>query len=154
LVDRWIRRVRGRLHHQRVAVGLRGEHRLRADDAARARAVLHQHRLPEGVAQVLGDDAAGDVGARARRERDDDADRAGRVLLRERGAGDEQDGRYEEPCSGLHRPSPGRSLYSTMISSTTARMMTTMRSRSLLLSLPPAGSMSTLPTIAWTSLSE
>src|SRR2546426_5150696 len=42
---------------------------LRADDAARAGAVLHQHRLLERISQVLRDDAPGDVGARPGRER-------------------------------------------------------------------------------------
>src|SRR5213592_1012713 len=102
LVDGGVRRVRGRLHQQRVAVGVRVQHRLRADDAARAGAVLHQHRLLERVAQVLRDDAPGDVGARAGSERDDDADRLGWVVLREGGAGRAEDCGGGKSGDGFH----------------------------------------------------
>ena len=70
------------VHQQRVAVGRRLRHHVGADRAARAAAILHQHRLPHRLLHALRDDARGDVGGAARRERHDDADRFRRKSLR------------------------------------------------------------------------
>ena len=69
-----------------VAVGRRLRHRVDADHAARAGAVLHHHRLAELVAHARRDRAQDEVRAAARREADDEADRLGGVGLRNRAA--------------------------------------------------------------------
>ena len=70
-----------RLDQQRVSVRLRLDHCLRADLSARAGAVLDNHRLMPSLAQVLADDATGNIGARAGGERYDHADRMARIVL-------------------------------------------------------------------------
>ena len=68
---------------QRVAVlGCVGD-QLGADHAAGAAAVLDHELLAQPVAQVVGDHAPDGVVDRARRERNDDANRLGRIVLRE-----------------------------------------------------------------------
>ena len=67
-------------HRQRVAVGGRLGHRVGADGAVTAGAVLHDHRLLPSLAQLLTYRARHDVGAAGRRERDDQVDRARRVI--------------------------------------------------------------------------
>ena len=62
-----------RAHQQRVAVGSRLGHVLRADLAAGAGLVLDHHALAQIVAQVLGVDARGGVGGAAGREGHDHA---------------------------------------------------------------------------------
>jgi hypothetical protein len=64
--------------------------------------------------EVLADDAAGDVRARAGRERDDDADRLARVLLLlrkrregERSGRDSEDGLHRHPKVGMWKPGAG-----------------------------------------------
>ncbi|MNT25793.1 hypothetical protein D3C72_1613360 [compost metagenome] len=75
-----------RAQQQRVAVGAGVRDELAADVAARAGAVFHDDGLAVELAQVLGQQAALDVRAAARRERDDDAQRTvGIVGLRMRG---------------------------------------------------------------------
>src|SRR6266850_7870185 len=55
-----------------MPVGLGAGRDLGADGPARAGAVLHNDRLVPPFAELLADDARDDVGATARRERDDD----------------------------------------------------------------------------------
>src|SRR5258706_435516 len=70
----------------------------RADIAARAAAVLRHHRLAEARRQPLGEQASEDVGATARREGQDEAQRARRIaVLRLSVAGEEGTG--EKQCS-------------------------------------------------------
>jgi hypothetical protein len=70
---------------QRVAVGRAARHRFGADDPARARAVLHDHRAAERLAELLADQARQRVSGSARGERHDDLDRLRRVRLGEAG---------------------------------------------------------------------
>jgi hypothetical protein len=70
--------------------GSGADHLLGADAAARARLVLDQHGLPPGRLQMRRQDPGERVGAPARRERDDDRDRArGKGLRRRFRAGEE-----------------------------------------------------------------
>ena len=93
-VERGARVVAQRLvHHRRddlagghdadrVAVLGRVGDQFVADRASRAGLVLDHDRLAELLLHALPDDAADDVGAAARPERDDQADRLGRIVLR------------------------------------------------------------------------
>ena len=86
-----------------MPVGLRGGDLRRGDGATRAAAIVHHHRRAELVLQVPGELARDAVGAPARREGNDERDRAllGEGLrLRERG--DECRDR-EEDESDFHR---------------------------------------------------
>ena len=67
-----------------IAAGERGAGRC---DAARARHVLHHEALAELFAELLRDEARGNVGDATRAERQDEPDRPGRVRLRLREAG-------------------------------------------------------------------
>ena len=70
---------------ERVAVGRRSRGQLSGDDAGRARAVLHHHRLLERLAQADAEGAREQVGRAALRRGGVDPDRAaGIVLLRRR----------------------------------------------------------------------
>ena len=82
--------------YKRVAVGRRLRDALAADAAARAGNVLDRHRHAQDFGQLLREHAAGDVGGAARREADDDADRAIRIGLRARVARGEQRQRDQE----------------------------------------------------------
>ena len=57
-----------------IGRGLGGE--LAADDAVRARAVIHQDLLSQAFAQLAGDKAREEIVAARRQESDDDPDRA------------------------------------------------------------------------------
>src|SRR4030095_10025000 len=70
----------GNLDHG-VAVGRRLHRHFDADRAAAALPVVHYHRLPERLAELLRQRARHDVGLAARRERDDQPDWLRRVLL-------------------------------------------------------------------------
>jgi hypothetical protein len=71
----------------RVAVGIRmGDHVAR-DVAAGARLVLDHHRLAPHLLQAVADEARGDIGRAARRERHHDAHRFCRPVRGRRGAG-------------------------------------------------------------------
>src|SRR6185295_4943497 len=61
---------------QRVAVGVRADHALRADQAGGAGLVLHHHRLAPRFRQLLGELARQQVGAAARADRHHDGHRA------------------------------------------------------------------------------
>ena len=69
-------------HRERMAVGGRSEHGARGGDAARARLVLDHEALAEFLAELVGDDARGDVGDAAGGERQHDTDRTIRIGLR------------------------------------------------------------------------
>ena len=74
---------------QGVPVGLRALSGFHADQAARAVAVLDEHRLAERVAQLRGDDAAHGVDRASRSVGHEHAHRAARVVLRLNGDRDE-----------------------------------------------------------------
>ena len=94
-----------------MAVGRRRLQRLRGDLAAGAGAVLHDHRRAELVLQLLGQDARDGIGAAARREADQDADRLRRLRLREAGGKGEQ-ACQEQAAQGLEaEQSAMRSAY-------------------------------------------
>ena len=71
--------ARHRDQAERVAVGRRPRELDRADVAAGAALVVDHHRLAEGSRELVGDQAAHRVGAAARRERHDPADRLARA---------------------------------------------------------------------------
>ena len=75
LVDRDRERQAARRVEQGRAVGRRGDHRLGADDAGRARAVLHDELLAEPLGELLRQQPRHHVDAAARRHRHDDAHR-------------------------------------------------------------------------------
>jgi hypothetical protein len=65
-----------------VAVGCRGGDQLGADNAVRARPVVDEDRLAEGLGQALSQHARKQIVAATRRVRDDDADRPVRKIVR------------------------------------------------------------------------
>ena len=71
-----------RTHQDRVAVGRGLGDEVGADVAARARPVVDHDLLREALGELLRDDASDDVGAAARREGDDEADRLGGISFR------------------------------------------------------------------------
>ena len=86
-----------------VAVGRRARRGLPGEDVARTRAVVDDDGLPERARQVVGDEAAHDVGRGARRKRDDDPDRLRRPALRAGGAGrGEHRDRQQRSQGALH----------------------------------------------------
>ena len=102
------RTLRGQ--QQRVAVGrgacaFHGPH-----EAARAALVVDHDRLAERLGELIGVGAPDDVGAGARREGYDHADRALRPFARpRRGGEDQQDARQGmSPCQNLSRRDHGR----------------------------------------------
>jgi hypothetical protein len=86
------------VEEQRVAVGRRFRHRLGADVAAGAAAVLDDDRFAPGLLQLLGEQPPQAVGRAARREGHHQAQRfRGKVLRAGRhGDGGEQRTRYDE----------------------------------------------------------
>ena len=68
----------GRAQHQRVAVGRRLGRRFHRDRAGRAGLVVDDHVLAERGAELLGQRPRHQIGAAARGERHDHADRFGR----------------------------------------------------------------------------
>jgi hypothetical protein len=68
-----------------MAVGRRLGRHVGTDGAASTAAVVDHHRLLQPFGEFLGDDAADDVVAAARRERHDEADRAIGIPLRKNG---------------------------------------------------------------------
>jgi hypothetical protein len=64
---------------QRVSVRPGPRDDVAADRAARARTVVHDERLPEPFLQLLSYHSRQAVSAAARRERDDDTNRLGRI---------------------------------------------------------------------------
>ena len=101
---------RNRRHAQRVAVRRRARGFGGPDHAAPACLVLDHHGLAQGLAQRLGHHAGNDVGRSAGRERDDEANRLGRIRLRARaGAGRrEQGGDADKKDSAVHQAFSGR----------------------------------------------
>jgi hypothetical protein len=97
-------------HHQRVSIGRRFRHCFGGDHAAGAGTILHHHRLTQSLAQLLRQNARGDVGAAAGGEAHDDLDwpvriRCGLRLARERGqAGGERE--PEQNAQRCPQPSP------------------------------------------------
>src|SRR5207247_937642 len=81
---------------ERVAVLVRARDGLITQRAGGTRPVFDHHRLAEFVLQGLCDDAANDIGAAAGSERDDDAHRPLRPVLRPCGAP------AAEPCGGTN----------------------------------------------------
>jgi hypothetical protein len=100
LVEPGIDRVDQRDHEQRVAVFRRIGGELAADDAAGAAAVVHHDLLAQPRAQLGGDQAADAVVDGARRERNDQPYRLGRVVLRRgrRREGQQQPRGLEQQC--------------------------------------------------------
>ena len=76
--------MRDARHEQRVPIGRALGDELGADDAARARLVLYDHRHAERIGKARGDAACREVGDAAGRERDHHADWFARVRLRAR----------------------------------------------------------------------
>ncbi len=92
VLDAGVRRRRdhvgaGGAHGERVAVGRGAGRDLGADRAAGAAAVVDDHLLAEALGELLPDQARDDVGRAARRERDDQADRLGRIGALRNGSG-------------------------------------------------------------------
>ena len=73
LVEQWIDGVRGEREEEGVAIGRRLRYRLSAQHAARAAAVIDDHRLAEAVAQPALQDARNHVRAAAGRIGHDEA---------------------------------------------------------------------------------
>ena len=71
----------GGRHHQRVAVGRGAGRDPRADHAGRAAAIVDHHRLAELGRKLVGDDAPDHIDAAAGRERHDQRDRFGGIVL-------------------------------------------------------------------------
>src|SRR3954464_946689 len=91
LVKAWIDDERARGDEQRVAVGRCFRHGLRANDAVRARSVLHHERLPGLGRNVLTDNASDHIGRAARREGHNHAHRLAGILWPGRGGCTEHD---------------------------------------------------------------
>ncbi len=96
---------------KRVAVGLRGENDLRADDAGGARAVVDDESLSERRSQLLRDDAGREVDAATGCIGCDDAHRAGRIFGgRAQGCDNQSDDADQRACRSkrecLHRRGP------------------------------------------------
>ena len=96
LVEPGIDRVRDGNDQKRVAVGRRFCGEIGADHAAGAAAVVDKDLLAEFFAELVGDDAPDHVVAAAGRERDDQADRAARIIVRGRCRRGEQRQRKRE----------------------------------------------------------
>src|SRR5207247_6895512 len=76
---------------QRITVGWRALHELRADDLALSAAVLHHDPLADALGQPFGNGARHDVLVAARHERDDEADWLDGIRLRRRVGGGARD---------------------------------------------------------------
>src|SRR5262245_1677344 len=97
---------------QRVAVGIGGRHRLGAEAAGGAGAVLDHDRLPEREREVLGEDARAHIDRTAGRKGDDELDRSRiGIGLRRRGrdGGGAQD-EQENADGGLAQHGPHSTL--------------------------------------------
>ena len=92
--------VRGdRREHQRVAVGIGLGDGGRRDGAAGAAAIADHHRLADGVAELLAEQASDEIGGAAGRHRDHEGDGfVGVVALGERGRGEGDEREDEDPC--------------------------------------------------------
>jgi hypothetical protein len=101
------RRRRGQ--QQGVAIGLRARDRLGADIAAGPATVLDQEILAVPLGQLLRDDTGDDVVGAAGRERHDDLDGPGGIILRTCNAG-EQNGRTSGQKGASHNPAHGHFL--------------------------------------------
>jgi hypothetical protein len=77
-------------HHDGVAVGRRLRHLPGGHGAGRAWPVLDHHRLAEKLGHARREDARHHVGAAAGREAHDHADRLAGIVLRLRGACEQQ----------------------------------------------------------------
>ena len=95
-VQRRVDRMRDRDDAQRIAVGRRHGAGFRAEGGAAAAAVFDVDLLAELRAEMLRDQAADHVVAAARRERDDQPYRSGRIIV---GAG--RRGERQQHCGGL-----------------------------------------------------
>ena len=80
----------GGCHQQRRAVGRRGNHLPRADDAGSARPVFRDDGLAPHRLQAGREHTAEHVGRAARRKRHDDAHLPGRIGLRLRSRGEQR----------------------------------------------------------------
>ena len=89
-VQRRRRRHADVMNQDGVTVGLGVLDLLRCQDAARARLVLHDHRLPERLGHRLGDDARHGVGGPAGSIGHEHRERFGGILLRAHARGDER----------------------------------------------------------------
>jgi hypothetical protein len=69
-------------HEDGVAVGRRARDCTRRNRAVCSRLVINHHRLLEGLAQLLADDAGGGIDAAAGGERHDQRDRSAGIVLR------------------------------------------------------------------------
>ena len=79
--------VAGAGEAERVAVGRRARDGFHGDVAARPGAVVDHHRLAASVRDMGAEDPGCDVGDAARRGRDDDLDRLGRIGFRKNRSG-------------------------------------------------------------------
>ena len=110
LVEVRVRDVRGRLHHERVAVRRALRDEVGADRAGRAAAVVDHELLAELLGHLLEDDAPDDVVGAAGRENDDHAHRLRGIGLRHYVRGGKQ--AECERCDDARRFSlPVSSLY-------------------------------------------
>src|SRR6185436_2916658 len=86
LADRLVHGMRDRREQQRVAVRRRPRRNLRADDAARAAAIVHDQLLSDAAREPRADEPRDDVVAATGGKSDDEPDRAVRIGLYRRGA--------------------------------------------------------------------
>src|SRR3954454_18591726 len=88
-----------------MAIGRRALEHVHADRAGGARLIFDDHGLMKAVAQLLPDQARGDVAGATGRIRDDDLNGLGRKVLRrsyERHQGDAANEKWESEPEGAH----------------------------------------------------
>ena len=95
LVEQWIDGVRGEREEEGVAIGRRLCHRVGAEHAARAAAVIDDHGLAEALAQPALQDARNHVRAAAGRIGHDEAHRFRRPVVRDSDARGKQSSHKE-----------------------------------------------------------
>ena len=84
--------------HDGVAIGLGALHELRTDVAARARLVVHDHALPQFLAQLRRQHARHGIGRPAGRKWHDESHRALRKFLGRDTRADRQTGHHRSRC--------------------------------------------------------
>ncbi len=119
-VEKWIHHQRAVDRHQeRVAVRVGLGDDLRADDRVGARPVVDDDRLAEFVGELLADEAGEEIRRPARRERDDQADRARRIGLGSGrlGCGRKAGQQHDDDQQGPFHARPSRSVFATVAGS-------------------------------------